>query len=488
MKRTSKSSGQSKKSLLLFILLLFVNYAFTQTALQRFITHPALRHASVGISVVDLETGRPIVSHNQELSLTPASVVKLITTATAVEALGENYRYKTDVALDADDPTRILIIGSGDPTLGSEAFNDRVNTFFVTVTDALRKTVPSDREYTLYVVDNLFGYDGISPEWTWIDMGNYYAAGAYGISIFDNSYKLFFNTTDLNNCPKIIRTEPEMKKLTFQNAVTLNTTGRDNGYIYGIPFSNERAVRGNIPAGRKEFSIKGDIPDPGLLLGETLAGFLKRAGLKIGKVETARGDYLSNYCSSVRSDRYHVGKVLCTYVSPPLKEIIREVNVESNNHYAEHLIRTVGRKSKSDIYVDALEAGVSYVADFWQSRGIAATSLQLHDGSGLAPQNAVSPQFLTELLVYMHSRSEKSAVFFNSLPKAGQEGTLKSLLKDTRLSGKIAAKSGSIGGVQCYSGYLIDGRKKYAFTVMVNKFSGTRPQVREAIEQFLLGL
>lgn len=175
MKRTSKSSGQSKKSLLLFILLLFVNYAFTQTALQRFITHPALRHASVGISVVDLETGRQIVSHNQELSLTPASILKLITTATAVEALGENYRYKTDVALDADDPTRILIIGSGDPTLGSEAFNDQVNTFFVTVTDALRKTVPSDREYTLYVVDNLFGYDGISPEWTWIDMGNYYA-------------------------------------------------------------------------------------------------------------------------------------------------------------------------------------------------------------------------------------------------------------------------------------------------------------------------
>jgi D-alanyl-D-alanine carboxypeptidase/D-alanyl-D-alanine-endopeptidase (penicillin-binding protein 4) len=116
------------------------------------------------------------------------------------------------------------------------------------------------------------------------------------------------------------------------------------------------------------------------------------------------------------------------------------------------------------------------------------SSLQMHDGCGLAPQNAVSPQLLTDLLVYMHTRSNHAPLFFNSLPKAGQEGTLASFLKNTRLSGRIAAKSGSIGGVQCYAGYLIDGNKRYAFTVMVNKFNGTRPQVRSAIEHLLLGL
>ena len=488
MKRTFVLSEYYKKSLLLLTLLLFVSPTFAQTALQRFVTHPALKHASVGISVTDLETGRSIVSHNGEQSLTPASVLKLITTATAIETLGENYRYKTDVAIDAGDPTRILVIGSGDPTLGSEAFDDDPNTFFISVADALRKTVPGDREYTLYVVDNLFGYDGISPEWTWIDMGNYYAAGAYGISIYDNSYKLFFNTTARKECPRILRTEPEIKGLTFQNRLSLNSSGRDNGYIYGAPFSYERAVRGDIPAGRTEFSIKGDIPDPGLLLGETLAVYLNRAGLKIDKVETARGDYFSNYCSPERAASRHTGKVIATKVSRPMKEIIREVSVESNNHFAEHLIRTIGRKSRSDIYEDALEAGISYVQEFWRSKGVTTTSLRMYDGSGLAPQNAVSPQFLTDLLVYMYSKSDKSSDFFNSLPKAGEEGTLKSFLRDTKLSGRIVAKSGSIGGVQCYSGYLIDGRKKYAFTVMVNKFNGTRPQVREAIEQFLLGL
>jgi D-alanyl-D-alanine carboxypeptidase/D-alanyl-D-alanine-endopeptidase (penicillin-binding protein 4) len=477
-----------QKNIILSVFLFFVSFGYSQTALERFASHPALKHASVGVSVVDMATGRPVVAYNADKSLTPASVLKLITTATALETLGENYRYKTDIGLDAGDPSRILVIGSGDPTLASEAFEDNPDAFFITVAEALRKALPHDREYSLYVVDNLFGYNGISPEWTWIDMGNYYAAGAYGISIFDNSYKLFFNTTDIDHCPQILRTEPEMKSLTFQNALTLNTTGRDNGYIYGIPFSNERVLRGDIPAGRKEFSIKGDIPDPGLMLGETLAGYLSRAGLKIGKVETARVDYLSKNCNAGRSDYTRIGKVLCTHVSRPLKDIIREVNVESNNHYAEHLIRTLGRKSKSDIYEDALEEGMKYAMDFWNSKGITTTSLQMYDGSGLAPQNAVSPQFLTDLLVYMYTRGEYASVFFDSLPKAGQEGTLKSFLRDTKMSGKIAAKSGSIGGVQCFAGYMISGNKKYAFTVMVNKFNGTRPQVREAIEQFLLSL
>jgi len=112
----------------------------------------------------------------------------------------------------------------------------------------------------------------------------------------------------------------------------------------------------------------------------------------------------------------------------------------------------------------------------------------MHDGCGLAPQNAVSARFLTDLLVYMHERSDYSDAFFQSLPKAGLEGTLQNFLRNTRLAGKVTAKSGSIGGVQCYAGYLIDGNRQYAFAVMANKFNGTRPEVRSTIEQFLLSL
>jgi D-alanyl-D-alanine carboxypeptidase/D-alanyl-D-alanine-endopeptidase (penicillin-binding protein 4) len=477
------------KTLYTTILILVSCITFSQPAVQQLVNNPLLKHASVGISVVDISTGRSVASHNAEKSLTPASVLKLITTATAIETLGDNYRYRTEVALDANDPSRILVIGAGDPTLGSDVFSENRNGFFVNSVQLLNKSLSKDRNYSLYVVDDLYGYEGVSPEWTWIDLGNYYASGTYGISIFDNSYRLFFNTVDKNSCPVILRTEPEIKGLTFRNELRLNNTGRDNGYIYGAPFSYDRAVRGDIPGGRTSFSIKGDIPDPGLLLGETLADHLRKAGYKIGKVETAREDYLKGMCSPLKmQSSYKVGQLVFTQLSRPLYEIIREVNVESNNHYAEHLIRTIGRNDKRDIYENPLDAAIEYTGEFWKTKGVDNASLKMYDGSGLAPQNAVSPKFLTDLLIYMHNDSRYSDAFINSLPKAGQEGTLRNFMRNTKYMGKVVAKSGSIGGVQCYAGYLLDGDKKYAFAVMVNKFNGTHSQVRTIIEKFLLSL
>src|SRR5690554_1422448 len=286
---------------------------YSQQNVQNVVNNPLLRHASVGISVVDITTGKSIVSHNAEKSLTPASVLKLVTTATALETLGDNYRYSTEVALDVDDPSRILVIGSGDPTLGSEVFSENRYGFFINSVQLLSKTLSKNQNYSLYIVDDLFGYEGVSSEWTWIDLGNYYASGSYGISIFDNSYRIFFNTVDRNNCPVIVRTEPHIKGLTFRNELTLNDTGRDNGYIYGAPFSYDRAVRADIPGGRSSFSIKGDIPDPGLLLGETLADHLRKEGYEIRTVETAREDYLSEQCIPMRKQVfYRVGQSIFT--------------------------------------------------------------------------------------------------------------------------------------------------------------------------------
>lgn len=467
---------------------LFVGYA--QPALQQFINNPALNHATVGISVKDLSTGKTIISHNENKSLTTASIMKLVTTATALELLGPNFRYETKLALDAADPSKLLVIGSGDPTLGTSVFKENPYSFLTDWSQKLHTKLTHINNLKLYVVDNLFGYEGVSGEWTWIDMGNYYAPGAYGVSVFDNTYQLIFNTTNRNSSPKILRTKPKIKELTFTNYLKLNTTGRDNGYIYGAPFSYERILRGNIPAGRTEFSIKGDIPDPGLMLGEAFAEALNKKGVIVSEVKTARNDYIHHINN--RNDKpaytYRVGDILHTHHSRALTDILREVNVESNNHYAEHLIRTIGRNQNSDIYSDALKEGINYINKHWAKNNIPTTSLFLYDGCGLAPQNAASAEFFSDLLVYMHNKSNYAKEFFASLPLAGRDGTLKSFMNNTKYHGKVRAKSGSIAGVHCYAGYLIDGDKKYAFTIMVNKFTGSRSAVRNSIEQFISSL
>ncbi|NLX81641.1 MAG: D-alanyl-D-alanine carboxypeptidase/D-alanyl-D-alanine-endopeptidase, partial [Proteiniphilum sp.] len=199
----------NKISLLSILSLFFSVSLFSQSALQQFVNNPALRHASIGVQVVDLKSGETIVSHDEQKSLTPASIAKVITTATALEVLGDDFRYETRVAIDSNNPNRILVIGSGDPTLASSVFETNPNAFFLNVASVAKRELNSDKEYEIVVVDNLFGYEGVSPEWTWIDLGNYYAAGSYGISVYDNSYKLFFDTTTPN--ATITRTEPEMK-------------------------------------------------------------------------------------------------------------------------------------------------------------------------------------------------------------------------------------------------------------------------------------
>ena len=476
-----------KKIQLTILSIFFVISSFSQASVSKLINNPALKHATIGVCVKDLETGRDIVSYNADKSLTPASVMKLVTTATALEIFGADYRYTTLLALDANNSNRILVIGSGDPTLGSDVFGGNPFEFLSDWTKKILEKNDEEKVWQIYVADELFGYEGISPEWTWIDMGNYYASGTYGISIFDNSYKIFFDTTDPTSCPKILRTEPEMKSIRFTNFLKTNTSGSDNGYIYGIPFSNDRILRGDIPAGRKSFSIKGDIPDPGMLLGEQLADRLRRQSINVDLVQTARIDYISRYCTQ-QSMPYSIGEILDRYQSRMLSDIIRETNVNSNNHFAEHLLRAIGRKSNPNIYSDPLEEGVSAIDSFWKQKGLDTQSLIMKDGCGLAPQDAISPELLCDLLRYMNNKSANKSTFFDSLPKAGLDGTLKSFLKGTKLEGKIAAKSGSIGGVQCYAGYLTNGNKKYAFAVMVNKFNGARSEVRSAIEKFLLSL
>jgi len=455
-----------------------------QTGIQQFLGIPGLKHASVGICVKDM-SGKQVAAHNAEKSYTPASILKVVTTATALEILGEDYRYPTTLAKENGQNNRLLIHGYGDPTLGTEHLDNIPNTFISQWISQIKLNFDSTKNIDITVIDDYFGYEGISQRWIYQDIGNYYASGTYGISIYDNTYRLFFNTMRQDTCPVIIKTEPEMN-LSFQNTLQTNTTGQDNGYIHGEPFSSNRLLTGNIPAGKTSFSIKGDIPNPGLYLGDILSIQLNDMGYPVRKVESTYNKYHEEMYAKERTKVDE--NIFYTHYSFPLKDIIKDTNVRSNNHYAEHLIRTVGRVKNTDIYSSALDEGINKTNELWKSRGLGTDALFMFDGSGLSPANAVSPGFMCDLLVYMQTKSKNAKTFLESLPKAGKDGTVSSRLKGTRLAGKIFMKSGSINGVQCFTGYYIDGDKKFAFTVMVNKFTGSRSQITKGIDNLLLSL
>ncbi len=441
--------------------------------LEQFVRSENLKHAGIGIKVIDLSTGKTICSHNENLALVPASTLKLVTTATALELLGEKYTYQTRLEYEGNINSRgelsgnLYIAGSGDPTLGSEYTGEDKEAFLKIWLASIQKSGIRSISGNVIALDNLFGYEGISPQWTWEDIGNYYASGTYGISIFDNTYRLYLKSGSTGSQPVILRTEPTIPGLTVENHLKAASNNLDSAYIYGIPFSYERRIYGTIPQNRTSFIIKGDIPDPGLFLASYITDFLIKNGINVnGKPTTYR----------IFPQKPEKTTTLTTFLSVPLTDIIRIINTKSNNHYAEHIFQTLIQVKKQSIN------------DHWKNKGLDTEGLFMQDGCGLSPANAVSAGFLTDLLFYMNKKSKYGKAFYYSLPLAGKEGTVTSFLKETPLEGKARVKSGSIRNVQSYAGYIEKGDKQYAFSIIVNHYTGKRTVLKTQIEELLTAL
>jgi D-alanyl-D-alanine carboxypeptidase/D-alanyl-D-alanine-endopeptidase (penicillin-binding protein 4) len=441
-------------------------------ALSTFLQSEPLKHAAVSLKAVDLTTGKTIVSHNENMALTPASNMKIVTTATALEVLGENFCFETPVFYDGVIQDSVLtgdlyVKGVGDPTLGSEFLGNNKEYFLSkwlsVVNIAGIKRISGD----LIVLDQLYGYEGVSPKWLLEDIGNYYAPGIYGISVFDNMYRVYLQSFAPESDTKILYTEPTMSDLQFTNEIKASQSTSDDSYIFGFPFSNQRRLYGNIPANRSSFAARGDIPDPGLFLARYFRSYLQNHGISVsGKATTYRLD------PKMPKTETTLGAVR----SPELASMVRVINVRSNNHYAEHIYKVLTARENVEI------------SDYWKGKGLDSSALFMFDGSGNSPQDAVSARFLIDLLVYMDKKTGKSGAFYKSLPVAGKEGTVISFLKNTTLEGKAHLKTGSITNVQSYSGYIEKGDKRYAVSLIVNNFTGKRADLRKQIEKLFVGL
>jgi D-alanyl-D-alanine carboxypeptidase/D-alanyl-D-alanine-endopeptidase (penicillin-binding protein 4) len=450
---------------------------FAQNGLKQFLSSPNLKNANISISVKDLNTGKIIAEHRPDNLITPASTTKLLTTATALELLGPDFCFETRLQYDGNITAGVLngnlyITGGGDPTLGSSFLGDSL--FLAAWVDAVKKAGIQKINGAVIADASIFDAQGISPQWMWEDLGNYYAAGAYGIAIYDNSYKVVFRTGKAGTTPDILRTEPQMNDLRFKLDLKAANTNSDNAYFHGAPFCKDRFVTGTIPANRNEFVVKGDIPDPPTFAAELLSDALTKSGISVLLPPTAT-------ISTTKRAR----TTFYTQKSPPLKEIIKVTNFRSNNLYAEHLFRYLSLQTDS---VASANTSLQIMKKYWQGRLPDTSEFILYDGCGLAPSNAISANFLVDLLTYEANKSPYKKEFMASLPTAGESGTIKNFLKGSRLQGKVQAKSGSIQSTQCYAGYIFLEDKTCVFAVMVNNFYGKRATIVDAIEKFLLSI
>jgi D-alanyl-D-alanine carboxypeptidase/D-alanyl-D-alanine-endopeptidase (penicillin-binding protein 4) len=456
-----------------------------------------MKGASFSLMVKEVDSGDVLYAYGTERELTPASVLKLVTSATALELLGEDYRYETVLEYDGAIVNGTLegnlyIRGSGDPMLGSSHFVENrnrytpgQNTFMPQWIQALAKAGVKRIAGSVIADERIFDSEGIPMKWVHEDMGSYYGAGSYGISVFDNMYRLYLNTGVPGSTPEIIETVPAIPAMRFHNYLKAGSVRTDSCYIVGGPFANERYLYGVVPANRERFLLQGDIPDPALFLAQYTSGCLQAEGIV---VEGSPACYRILLAENkwIKRER----KALAITYSPTLREMVRIINERSHNLFADALLKTIGLRyaTQPGEVISSMGKGIEVVKAYWRRKGLDVSSLQMYDGCGLAAADKVTASFICDLLCYMGSRSKQSDAFLASLPKAGLEGSVANFLKGSSLQGKVLLKSGGMSRARSFAGYVTKDGKQYAIAVFVNNYSGENRLMVQHLEQLFVSL
>jgi len=442
---------------------------------------PRYKNELVGICVQDVAGNGKPTTMNADYPLVPASIIKLVTTATALELYGPDHCFETtlsytgtlkDGRLNGD----LIIKGGGDPTLGSRHLGDQKDAFLNEWSALVKKAGITSIDGSVISDATLFDEEPLSPFWLWEDIGNYYAAGIYGVGVNDNSVIIHLKSGKAGTRPVVTKTEPELPQLKFENHLLAANNDKDSAYVYGVPFQWNRQLFGTLPANRDDFTIKGDLPDPPHHTADLLTKALIASGISVkGKPSTTRVQPLSStrQLTKIGSTR-----------SLPLSRIIRIIHEKSDNIYAEYLLRHLAGFAGSPPF--SARNALLVVRDFWKRKGLDVKGLYMVDGSGLSPLDRVSPQFLADLLCYMATKSVHATVFEQSLPLAGKEGSVSGFLTNSPITGLIRLKSGSNLTTTCYAGYYRKNASNLAVVLMVNHTNVSRNQVRSDMQDYLL--
>ena len=491
--------GKLYKAILILIYLnlsVFVSYAqfrklekrhhSVNKTVKEIIAEPEFKNADFAFLAVDNKTGEVIASYCPDKTMIPASTQKLFTTAAALEILGPEFKFSTLLQYTGHIDTvskilygNIIIKGGGDPTLGSKYFDSTKKAQFLTDWVLAIKQAGIDSVAGAVIGDaSVFDNDIVPITWSRNNTGNYFGAGANGLTVFDNYYTLYFDIPDTIGCkPKIIKIVPEIPGLTFDNEAESDSIKYDNLNILGAPYSNIRYLRGKLPAGKKDFGVKGSMPDPAYMAAYTVEKILKKNGIGVrDKASTLRisGNISENRILLTKTD------------SPELSEIIKQTNTHSVNLFAEHLLKQIGLKLTGN---SVTEYAADNIVKFWNGKNIDTQGMYLFDGSGLSRYDGFTPSQMVGILSYMKNKSRYFTYFYNSLPVAGETGTMKNMLKETLTKGKLRAKSGTVSRVKAYAGYVtsVSGRD-IIFSMVVNNFSCSSKKAKAQLEKLMIAL
>jgi serine-type D-Ala-D-Ala carboxypeptidase/endopeptidase (penicillin-binding protein 4) len=452
--------------------------------LESVIAGAKIHQAVVGVSIQDLETGRVLADIRGEMPLIPASNQKLLTTGSALRVLGPDFAFRTELILSGEHGERLVIRGSGDPALADPSILGRMTPKMTVegLLEALARAVAQSgaRRVTEVIADDrIFDRALVHQTWPRDQLERWYCAPVSGLNFHTNVISVFPSPAQRVGASPVIETEPLAPWIEIENRARTVGEGKNSVWLSRDTSAQRYTMYGDVRFASQS-PIEVTLFDPARFFAQLVAAELPRAGVAVGQVgatEDGRrltGAALEAAVGAARlaaEDEKLDGRVVAV-VTTNIRDILERCNNDSQNLYAEALLKRVGAEVTREAGTWSNGAAVvrMMLSDDADLGPRYAASTVVADGSGMSRENRVSPRTLTKWLAHLHKDEKLGPLFKESLASPGG-GTLRNRFRAAKLENELHAKSGKISGVRCLSGYMTDPRtgRVVAFSVMVNE-------------------
>ncbi len=419
------------------------------TALEEARANPELAASAMGFCLIN-DKGEVVSETASDIAFIPASSLKTVTTATALEVLGPEFRFVTELKAtaplkDGNIDGDLIIVGGGDPMLASSDLKAWAADLKQRGLMRITGTVRGD--------GSLFPGSIYGDFWNWGDIGNGYGSGVWGLNLDHNRFKIRFRPGTAEGEPAaFVSTVPEVPGLTWKNEVTTGAAGSGDGVvIYGGENASTLFLRGTVPMTKGLFQVTGAVPDPGTFAVYHLQRALEAEGIQVGgQPREATAPALS----------------LLQHSSPPLLEIITSIHASSDNHETECVFRMLGIK--------AGKPPLEVIREHWKTRGLEFAGLRMEDGCGLSRADFIRPCDLARLQLVAGQGPQGPAYKTSLLSDAG-----------------LRWKGGAMSGVRTFTGYVTTkSGEEFCYAFMVNHFTNGKAvsEVSRKVTDLMLGL
>jgi D-alanyl-D-alanine carboxypeptidase/D-alanyl-D-alanine-endopeptidase (penicillin-binding protein 4) len=439
-----------------------------------FAAQPRLAGARTGVSVIDLATGTELVARDADRAMSLASNAKLLTSAAALGVLGGGFRWRTAVyGAEPDDKGAVAgeltIRGRGDPMLTAADLE-------ALAADVAARGV---RSVDRLVIDAGYFDDAVDPPHFADQPGETasFRAPVAGFGVARSAITVTV-VAEPGGAARIALDPPAADYVKLINKGTTSVTRGRTRLVIDVkprPDHLEITVSGQIRWGEGSWDVRKRVADPLRFAGEVFRRALAEHGVKVKARAIGRGAVPAT------------AKLLAAHDSPPLADVLRQMNKLSDNYLAESVLKTLGAETRTTTGPATWADGRAALHAYLASIGMPESGYRADNGSGLFDATEVSARQLTTLLRAAYSDFRVGPDLIASLPVGGIDGTLARRWRGRPASGRVRAKTGTLDKVTTLAGYFaIDGHHPLGFAILVNDIPpGQRASARTAADDII---